>query len=175
MKQKNTDISAFETGFEHWYWSWTASTGLVLQDKNTRYKSGGKYKSDDILFGSIREISPVILKASTISSPQWRATIPHILIDFRLPTWGFGRNFKIVHRIWRHRLLLVGRKSHKRVHFESCLGRNFSMQVQWISKCLQPWKGRFKSFISYHGYIWHFCSLTPKMGLNRTNRRLRIT
>ena len=49
-------------------------------------------------------------------------------------------NFKMYNKValntryWRHNLLPIGSKSHKRIKFGSCSGRDFSMTVHTISK-----------------------------------------
>ena len=49
--------------------------------------------------------------------------------------WLLGISRKLLDiRKWRHKLLPIGSKSYKRVHFGSCSGRDFSLTVQPILK-----------------------------------------
>ena len=71
-----------------------------------------------------------------------------------------------------HQLFPIGSKSHKCVHFGSCLGRDF-WTIRQILRKFTVLETDSRASFSLLQPIRHFCSLTPRMGLKWDYRRLR--
>ena len=74
-------------------------------------------------------------------------------------------------RKWRHKLLPVGNKSYKRIHFGPCSGNGSTDSEKVNSFGNYDSRG---SFLLVQP-IRHFCCLITKMGLKWAYRRLSIT